>query len=177
MLLLPPRARPGQVTTLGRIDDAWFCVFLASHSQMTNQEVAKHKSFDTEGIKQVLIYCLGTSLQLKLPAECVEKRVLNLACSARYNELGSRLRSWKVDGGGVFANGRIDWGKMGVYSLTVVEKMVHQITHTPTGATADVDISSGFCVFDGWGLKSNWSDMGAKASIVGPEIGSLTSGC
>lgn len=170
-------ARAAQVTTLGRIDDSWFCVCLTTHSLMSKKEVAKLTSFDAEAIKQVLIYCLGTSLQLKLPAECAEKRILNLACSARYNEMGSRLHDWKVDGEGIFATGRIDWGKVGVYSLKVEEQMVREILHIPTGVTATVAVTCGFCIYEDRELTANWSDMGAKACVPSATIDCGTSGC
>lgn len=153
---------PPQVSTLGKIDEGWFCAFLASHSHLTKQEIAKFKSYDTDGIKQTIQFAMSSSLQLKLPQECLEKRILTLACSARMKEVGDRVAAWRATNDGIESIGHLDWGKLGVYSLRSKEGFVSETLHKPTGHVAQVDVDAGFCIKEDWELKANWSDLGAK---------------
>ena len=159
-----------EVTTLAKIDETWMVSFLCSQSGLKEVTLAKCKQQDPDVIKHLFCFALHASPMCKVPPECVNKQVMNLACASRAHEVGERLkgldekmREQKV----ISEDGVINWGQLGSYSLEfdTSKDRATKVLHRPTSVTAGVLDS--MHISGDFELQSNWSDV-AAVCIKGP---------
>ena len=98
-----------------------------------------------------LAVCPGTKLATRYRA----KAELTMNLKARYDAAGQRLTKIQLNG--------MDFGKVGVYTLTKQDKDSEVVSHVQHVAGISVPVPAAANVTDSWTIKDNWLEAGAIA--------------
>ena len=158
-----------EVTKLGAVCTVWMSAFLSSRGELTAAMIGKATSYDPKAVEQLCVFLLICSWQMRLPLECAEKAVLNLALVARAHECGGRMAAinWRAN---ISDAGKINWGAVGVYAFGLNEDgIVTAIVHTPSGCKKEIDPEA-HRMTAAWDIEKNWSDYNAEAKYKGASF-------
>lgn len=85
------------ISTIGKLDEVWVTSFISSQSDLSVEQVARCKSHDTDALRQMMQFMVVSSQMMKLPLQCIDTVVCNLALAYRVTECGSRMEKAKVN--------------------------------------------------------------------------------
>ena len=154
------------VTTVAKLDENWMAMFVMAHSKMTAAGLERAKAYDADSILHLFVFLTNCAPGLALPALCRSKLVATRAFSKRAAVAGNRLAD--VDDKYILGDGKVDWGRIGVYVL-VMDKSGRAIKlrHRPTGHV--VVLSSKTYIDNTFDLEANYNDMKCRAVDGGPN--------
>lgn len=142
-----------------KVDDAWVVNWVVEHSDLNLHEVVAIKKFDSEAPLHLFSYATQLLPTTRLAATCRMKAVLGRVAVSRHDVCGQRLFKFKGRGG-LGADGRLNWHKVGSYGLVFAGE---RCTHVVHNATNDrVLVPSHVLIHKDFALLSNWSDQLAE---------------
>lgn len=103
-----------EVTTLGKMDEVWVAGFISQWTGISSELLAKAKSFDIDGLKQIWCFLVNSSMLTQLPPEFKDKRVALQTLKDMMMAVGNRASL--LSNGFIKSNGECNW-LLGVYEL------------------------------------------------------------
>ena len=152
------------ISTLGRLDETWAASWLVANSSLTLKRLEEVCDKDPEGVKQLYIFALVSSLQVKFNQAMRVKAIMNLTFEARAQQCGHRLGKVNDTNLKHPDRGAINWGVIGVYSPMWEDGVdrLRRIRHKPTGHVGT--IPDHVIVDKHFELLQNWDDY--EAALV-----------
>ena len=125
-------------------------------------------TYDPDSLLQLVQLLLSIPVSLKLPAECIVKKVTSGVLDQRLVQAGNRHTVAYVDHNKfIDVQGKILWGQYGVYSVVWTDEgKASHIVYLPTNTR--VAIPAHCTILQSFVLDANWNDYAAVVSL-GPS--------
>ena len=151
------------ISVLWRLDETWTVNFISVNYNLSIRRLEQACTVDPDSWRHLMVFGLVANGSLKMPAECKEKLVCQLALAKRMERMGSRLLAL-TDSNILHQAGGIDWGRLGVYAVTWnASGRAESVLHRPSGHEAS--LAEHVVITKKFTLASNWSDFGATLSL------------
>lgn len=148
-----------RISTVGKTAPEFAMSHLARVSDLSVADLLAIKKVDEDGPMQLLVYDTQLNDKLRLAKQCAVRDFWGWYLLKRSSMCGSRLASFKRDGGVTPAFG-LNWTQ-GAYILEFDEtKFLVKVTHRRSGHFVAVDKTK-MMINQSWLLTANWSDWDA----------------
>ena len=146
--------------TMGKVDEEFVAGFLLKHTKLTVGDVSKCRAFDNKFSQQIWLLLMNSMGGVKLPPECKSKPVLAGIGDDRVKALGCPLASLSVDGKDILANGKVNWGRIGIYRATMNDsKIMCKLSHLYSNVSVDIE---GENITEDFTFDNNWNPRQAQ---------------
>ena len=88
-----------EVSSLGGMEEEWKIIFVTSNSDLSASDITAVMGTDNGFLNDLIDWALQLPMKDKLPVEFLVKKVWGMFADARYALCGSRLDSFKANGG------------------------------------------------------------------------------
>ena len=149
---------------IDQYDEEWKAAFISSKVGFSMRELGIAKSKDPKVIKHIFRALLNCSPQLKLPPECGDRAVMDVACTMRIADMGNNRPALLKDPTPVIdSKGDVDW-RAGIYESIKDEESgrVIGVRHRPTGHLATIDQRMEYNINSTFYIRNNFDDSGAE---------------
>lgn len=93
------------------LDEKFVVSLLMRHTKLKKEHLEKVKSWDGDGLKQLILYLVEASPGLALPHDMLNKQVANKSLDKRIAAVGNRLRPLALNNG-IQSDGTICWSSI-----------------------------------------------------------------